>query len=337
MADSAQYLAELNQIIHLIEEDKINGEEEALDKFKNHLRNIINIGEFSIDDWSIDWRNAVYVFGTLFKERSKAAFLMEIQELKSSVSENNQEVLYFYICEIECNALFKKNNSYLKKFIGECINSFPINPEFHHSIGNIFYHEKNYSEAIKYYSIAQKLDPLNIVFVRSLFNVYYGYFDTLIENSEYEKGYRKVIDLLELGTFNGDKFYYNYIYGFKHRFRDYIQLNKKLEEAEGKIDKKVSEETQKGQFKIIEILGFFTAIIAFIFSTISIGKNFKFNEAIIFNISLGMNLAIFALIMSLFFSKDKPKILDYRVLMLIVLTGCLILIVVKFGLKIWLA
>jgi hypothetical protein len=190
-------------------------------------------------------------------------------------------------------------------------------------------------EAIEQYGYALDKDKKNNHFETSLYNTYIKHLNNLLSDSKYNEGTEIINKLLKDNTFRKEPHYHNYLISYNERFKDQIAFDQKLKDAEKSINEIVKQETQKGQNRIIEILGFFSAIMAFIFSTISIGKNFKFEEAIIFNISLGLTLLIFVLIINLLFSNKKIKIDDYRIALIIIIILSLLLIVTKFGVPLW--
>lgn len=331
MSYDPKFNQDLNEIINLIGEGKITDENGALDKFKIHISEVVQIGHYNKTNWDIDWRECVYKFGTKFKELDPFDFLNALNEAKKELDKDKQEVLDFYYSEIDYNFLPAGT---CKTKIESFIEKYPYNPEFRHGLGHFLRDKGNYQEAIEQYNFALNKDKDNDIFLNSLINTYSSYFEILIENSEYQKGLEICEDLISQKIFWEIPIYHSIIVNSKNRFKDYISINKKIQEAEKSIKEIVAKETQKGQFKIIEVLGFFSAIIAFIFSTISIGKNFEFNEAIIFNITLGITLLIFAVVMKLFFSEKDIKLFDYRISILIFLIVCLLGIIIKFGIQI---
>jgi NADH:ubiquinone oxidoreductase subunit 6 (subunit J) len=80
--------------------------------------------------------------------------------------------------------------------------------------------------------------------------------------------------------------------------------------------------------RIIEILGFFSAIVAFILSTVSVAKNFSFLEATYFIISLGLILILFLIAISVLFSSKKKKERFYNKANFWILTISLVMILV---------
>jgi len=332
MKYNPKYNRDLLEIIKLIEENKIHGQGEALDKFQLHIKEIIKLGRFASNTWVHDWRASVYDLGTKFKKLNPIDFLNALTTEKTGKNKDEQEILDFYFSEIEFNTL--PDESCTSK-MRDLVVKYPYNPEFRHTFGHFYSRIKEYEKAIEQYKFAFDKDKTNKSFVDSLFFTYQRYLETLIDNSEYQKGLELCEQLTKDKIFWDKAIYHNYLFGLKERFKDYILLNEKIDNAEIKIKEIISKETQKGQVKIIEILGFFTAIIAFIFSTVSIGKNFKFEEAIIFNIALGLTLMSFVLMLNLIFSSKTIKFTDPKLLMLIVIIMSLLLIVTKFGVPLW--
>ncbi|WP_321516330.1 hypothetical protein [Marinifilum fragile] len=332
MPDKLKHLTDLNLINSLIDEGKILGKDEALDKFKLHIQEVKAVGRYNLQNWDIEWRKSVYKFGEYFQSIDPVDFLNILTNGNPS-NKNEKEVFDFYTSEIYTNSL--DSQACIEK-LENYISEYPYNPEFHNTLGHLYYKNNQFEDAIRHTRIAFDKDQKS--FIHNLFQSYSAYLEFLIDTNEYEKGLGICTKIIEERLFKPillNNTYQLIILGFKNRFRDYVLLNKKIQEAEFTIKQLVAKETSKGQFKIIEILGFFTAIITFIFSTVSIGKNFKFEEAIIFNIALGITLMTFVLLINMSFSTKKVKIFDYRVLMFIMLIMSLVLIVTKFGVPIW--
>lgn len=319
---------DLLSIITLIEEKNIDNENGALNMFKEHVKEVVNIGRFSVKDWNSDWRTNVYNFGTKFKDINPIDFLKILTEIKIELEKDKQEVLDFYYSEIDYNSLPQESCT---TRLENLILKYPYNPEFRHTLGHFYKKNGDFVKAIEQYKFALEKDKNNNHFVNSLFSCYQSYLESLVDSSKYEDGLKISEELVSKKVFWENGILHNYIVGISERFKDYILLNKKIKDAEISIKEIVSKETQKGQLKIVEILGFFTAIIAFIFSTVSIGKNYTFNEAIIFNISLGVTLMTFVVMISLFFSSKEVKISDYRITLILILILSLFLILHYYG------
>lgn len=330
MEYQTKFNTELKHIIGLLEANEI---ESALTHFDTHLDEVKEIGKFTLETWNYEWRKTVYAFGVLFKKINPVDFLHKIKNQKTGIDINREEVLDFYNSEIDFNSL--PENLCLERVV-KYVEKYPYNPEFHHTLGHFYIREKDYLKAIEQHRIAFEKD--NTGFKESYFSSNYTYLEYLIDEGEYQVGYDLSNKLIEEKTFRRTSFnnsHQIFLIGLKGRFKDYLSIDKKLSNAEDEIKRIITLETGKGQFKIIEILGFFTAIIAFIFSTVSIGKNFKFEEAIIFNIALGLTLMSFLLVLNLIFSSKTIKFTDPKSLMLIVFIMSLLLIVTKFGVPLW--
>lgn len=327
-----KYKKDLLEVIKLIDNGKITEKDGALDKFKLHISEVKSLARFSIKNWNQNWRTDVYNFGDKFKSLNPIDFLNALKTEKEKSNKDQCEVLDFYRSEIDYNSL--PNDSWLPR-IKKLIDQHPYNPEFRHSYAHSLINANKCKEAIEQYGYALDKDKENNHFETSLYNTYIKHLNNLLSDSKYNEGTEIIKKLLKENTFRKEPHYHNYLISYNERFKDQIAFDKKLKDAEKSINQIVKQETQKGQNRIIEILGFFSAIMAFIFSTISIGKNFKFEEAIIFNISLGLTLLIFVLIINLLFSNKKIKITDYRIALIIIIILSLLLIVTKFGIPLW--
>jgi tetratricopeptide (TPR) repeat protein len=324
MANTAKYKFDLDLITSNLELNKLNNKETILPLFQAHIKEVKEIGKFSVQDWSYEWRKSVYNFGILAEELGPSDFLKIIQDEKLCSSEEQQEVLDFYLSEIVYYII--PNDTAIKK-INELIEKYPYNPEFYHTLGHLYRKDEKYEKAINLYNLAIEKDENNSAFLNTLFNCYKEYFDVLIIQSNYEKGLNIVNSLIARSSFRNDYFYYTNLLGVKERFNDYINLSSKIKDAEVSIKEIALTETQKGQNKLIEILGFFSAIIAFIFSTVSIGKNFSFREALLFNITLGLVLLLFVVAINLLFSKDKRRVIVFKASIFIVLLTTILILV----------
>lgn len=328
MSFDKKFNKDLLSIIALIEQGNIENENGALQKFKEHVKEVSTIGRFSLKEWNLDWRSNVYNFGTKFKNLNPIDFLNILTETKINLDKDKQEVLDFYYSEIDINSLPQEScTSRLENFIYK----YPYNPEFRHSFGHFYNKNGDFLKAIEQYKFALEKDKENDHFINSLFAGYQSYLESLVDGSKYEEGLKISEELVKNKVFWEHGILHNYLVGITERFKDYILLNQKIHDAEISIKEIVSKETQKSQLKIVEILGFFTAIIAFIFSTVSIGKNYTFKEAIVFNISLGITLMTFVIMISLFFSSKSVKLTDYRITLFLSLVLSLFLILYSYG------
>ena len=322
---------DLNEVIKLIDEKKLDGFDGAIKKFKEHIEEVIIIGRFSPENWDENWRKSVYKFGVIFKERDPVEFLKILHENSLLLIKDEQEVLDFYYSEIEFNSLPEE---LCARRFENLIQKYPYNPEFRHTLGHFYKGKKKYIEAIEQYRFAFEKDKKNDIFESTLFNAYKNYCDELIEDEKYDIAISVCNTLLDESIFRDTVVFNNALLSIKDRINDYISLNKKINKAENDLKNKVEEATKSWQFKTIEILSFFSAIIAFIFSTISIGKNFNFKQALVFNIALGFTLLLFVLVLNLIFSeKNTIKKTDFRIILvgIFVIALLILILIAQFG------
>lgn len=161
------------------------------------------------------------------------------------------------------------------------------------------------------------------------------YLEELIDKGEYKAGLDYCEELIIKGAFKSSFVYSNILVSTKERLKDYMVIESKISKAEEAFKITVREETERERKRLIEILGFFSAIIAFIFSTVSIGKSFEFEEALTFIVCLGFVLLIFMISINILFSSQAVRIYDTRILIVIILILTLLLILLKYTIPLW--
>lgn len=300
-------LNHLNEIIILIENEKINGENEAIEKFKNYTDTVQLIGKFNIENWNVDWRKRIWNFGELFNQQNPILFLNIIDDKLNLLTTTNKEVLEFIRSEIIFS--FLPDNE-CKKQLEKLIETYSYNPEFRHTLGHYYKEEQNYLLAIEEYKLALKIEPANKDFLKHRFNAEWEYLNDILKKGEYQIGKDYVSSIFtEKVYFNGTMIFHNAFVDLNQRLEDHILFQKKLFSLENDFKEKMKSELESERKRIIEILGFFSAIMAFILSTVSIGGNFSFSEAIYFIITLGIILILFVSTLStLFTTSDKKTI-----------------------------
>lgn len=296
----------INDIIDLIKNNKIKGENEAVDKFKIYLETIQEIGPFNIENWRQDWRKKIWKFGEEFKKSNPSDFLIIINELLNSSDIKNKEVLEFIRSEIIVNYL---PDHECKKHLEVLIETYPLNPEFRNTLGHYFSREKQLPEAITQYKLAFKIDPKNQSFLNSCFSKDQNYLNYFLDNGQYDEGQKYLKTLYEdINYLNAGTNIKSTFHDFNRRFNDHLHFQKKLQSLEKEFQRKINSELDSERKRIVEILGFFSGIVAFILSTVSIGKNFSFLEAIYFIVALGLILILFNISLSVLFSSSKTNL-----------------------------
>jgi tetratricopeptide (TPR) repeat protein len=293
----------LTDIIELIKTNRISGTNEALDKFAVYLETIQEIDSFEINNWPQDWRQKVWKLGAQFKEQNPQLFLKLIDEKLSLPAIKNEEVLEFIRSEIAFNFLPDKE---CKRQIERLIGKYQLNPEFRHTLGHYYAREGDRLHAIEQYKLALKIEPSNKKYLTSRFNNEYYYLNQLISKGEYKTGQEYVKSIVKENFYiEAETIYYNSFIDIQTRISDHLIFQNKIVELENEFRNKMNEELTSERKRIIEILGFFSAIVAFILSTVSIGKNFSFIEAIYFLVALGLILILFSVSLSTLLNSTK--------------------------------
>lgn len=297
MAYLPQYLIDLNLIIADTEAGKITGSNEALDKFKIFVTQIKNIGRYSVANWPSSFMSRIYEFGKSFSIIDPTEFLTAIEDeiLISSFAE--REILHVIKSEILWNF---ENHLKQESTLIELLQQYVANAELMHTLGHIKNEKKNYIEAIELYTQAHRINPSD-TFLSAKFKIDLDYVEYLIENEKYEAAESLIEDRISDEIYNGNFIRQNWFVFLKNRIKDYKLLNRKALKKEAELKKMLDAEFQAERRKVIELLGLFTAIIAFIFTTVSIAKSFDFSQAINFITCLGLVLIAFAVTISLVF------------------------------------
>jgi hypothetical protein len=324
MAFNNDYIVRLNEINALIGSGKLEGEDSAIEKFTEYSNFIQHIGNFDLTNWNVSWRKCVWLLGEQFKKINPNQFITAIDKKIKESSNQSIEVFEFIRSEIAFNFLPDKE---CKKQLLALIEKYPLNPEFRHTLGHYYSRENLYLESIGEYKLALTIDRENEFFFDSLFTRDQEYLSFLVENGEYSVGKKYVKEVIKNSEYMlcGINVYDTFI-AIGRRFEDHLIFQKKLKTIESEFREKLKLEIESERKKLFEILAFFSAIIAFILATVSIGKNFSFHEAIYFVIALGIILILFVTSLSILCTSSKKEILkDHKFWVLII---GLILIVV---------
>jgi tetratricopeptide (TPR) repeat protein len=310
MAYQDIYSNHLNNIIELVNAEKITGANEALDKFRIYLDTIQGIGDFNAAHWRNDWRKKIWKLGELFKKRNPQQFLKATEEKLADETTTNKEVIQFIRSEIAFNFL---PHSECKIQLQELIALYPLNPEFRNTLGHYYGREGKLLESIEEYKLAFKIDPQNITFLENRFSKDQAYLNELIKKGEYQSGkdYLQTLFADEDYLKAANNIRTSFV-DFLSRFNDHLIFHNKLQQLEEDFKSRMHNELDSERKRIIEVLGFFSAIVAFILSTVSIGKNFSFIEATYFIVALGIILILFAVALSTLFTTSKTELLKDR-------------------------
>jgi tetratricopeptide (TPR) repeat protein len=323
MPYNPQYLVDLNAIIADIEANRINGSGQAIAKFQIFVAQVKQIGRYNVADWRDDFTLRIYEFGHSFKTADPTEFLaiIEAEILNSNIAE--KELLYFLKSEILSN--FDKLQKQETDLIN-LLNQYVTNAEFYHTLGHIKVEKKEFIEALDCYSQSTRINSCQR-FIETKFGAEVQYVDYLIENEKYDEAEIFVNERVSNNIYKANFTFHNWFILLSNRINDYKLLEKKALKKELELKQMLNNEFQSERRKVIELLGLFTAIIAFIFTTVSVAKTFEYEQAINFTTCLGLVLIDFAITISLIFhEKYIPIYKDIRLYVALIITTILYLI-----------
>jgi hypothetical protein len=308
MSYKKEYLDKLIEINKLI---KINIEDlTTLQKVESYLKSIKSIGTFSSQNWNIEWRKQVYKFGEEFKEKNPDKIFNFInREIESSTNDSQIEVLEFIKSEVYLN-FFTTDESI--EYLLELNKRFNLNPEFKNSL-SILYNQKGNDEfQCKYLKQALKIEKNNLDWLESIYQKEYAIGKELIFKKKHNEANKFILDIINSEFYKNYRSheYQNFFIFLLQRNDDQLLIETKLSEINESSKGKIEDLFERSRIKIIEILGFFTAIIAFIFGAITITVKFELPSALILMSSFGLMMIIFVLMLSILFIDSKKKLLE---------------------------
>ena len=297
MTYNQEYLINLEKVINLIKQDKIS---ESLPIFKNYL-DTLYIGRYSVLEWNQGWRRKVYEFGELFKTKDAGSLINTINEYLKTKSLEESEAAQFIYSEIIWN-YFPKEESYAADILKGLIKKYPPNPEFHHSYSHFLEDKGNYALSIVESFFAFKIEPENDVFYGTCFNKCKKYFNVLLLKGKTSEAEDIISKMQDITKDRKDPLFNNIIVSLKDRLADHKIINKRIEG----IAEIAQRAVEKERGRIIEIMGFFVAILGFVFININLAtSSFKFNEILLLMLGMGLMLSFFATLISILFRTNK--------------------------------
>lgn len=290
MGYSGIFKSDMRIIINRITENKIEGQDGAIEAFKEYLQSVSQLGPYNKKEWKNEWTTTVYEFGLLFQDRDSKKFLDAINALISQTNDSSiQEVLKFIESEILFNQFTKDQQ--LEHFNG-LVKEFPNNFEFRHSYANILHAEEKVLSAIEY------LEPIvknseNPTFSQSLMSVYLDYVNYLFAENRFDEAEGFINSIIAKDLFTDAFHFKNRLNDAKRRIQDHKIINERIETSSKEIDRRTEEKFDQERKKTIEILALFSVVITFILTSVSVIKVFTFKEAISFMIAFGLTLLLF--------------------------------------------
>ncbi len=290
-----KYLDNLKEISSLIDSDKFD---EALKKFIVYIKDL-KIGRYSAENWKIEWRNEVYSFGRKFINKDAGPLINALELYLKESPENTEEVEFIY-SEILWN-YFDEGTDYIGSTIKSLKNKYSTNPEFHHTYSHYLEKNNNFDSAIQEAFLAYKMDQNNYEFKSNYFNKCKKYFDLLLSKRDIERAKEVLVKMRRTITNpNTDFVFNNIIISLSDRVSDHEVINTKI----NSISDIAREIIAKERNKIIEILGFFAAILSFVFININIAlSSLPFRQILLLMVGMALVLGFFALLISILSSK----------------------------------
>lgn len=311
MPYTPQYIIDLNSIISDIQDGRLTGAGQAHSKFQTYVTQVKNIGRYSVGDWPSVYTDRVYEFGGLFSTIDPTVFLTSIENelLISNFAE--REILFFFKSEILWNF---ENPLRQEQFLSDLLLQYVTNAEFLHSLGHLKIKKKLFLEGLEYYTQAVRINPKNNRFISTKYDTQIVYIEDLIENEKYDEARTVTDDIINSGVYKSENFIiHNWFVFLQKRIKDYNIQEEKHLKKEMELRNIISTELLSERKRTIELLGLFTAIIAFIFTTVSVAKTFSYEQAINFTVCLGLVLIEFAVTISIMFHDNKtPFYTDIR-------------------------
>lgn len=293
--------------------------------FKTHLDQVVNLGSYDQIQWNEKWVKAAYAFGESFSNIDPNPYVTIIENLRT-VDKKKNEILDFYLSEISVHADDIEDSI---EFLEKLTKTYPNNPEIHNSYGILLKKNGETTNSIRPFRRAFKLNDTK--FNEALYNCYLVRFDELIEQRDFNLALSTISTLLERETFKSWPHLHNHLITVCKRIEDHISFDSRMKDAENEIHRKIENETKLSQKRLIEIVGVFSAILAFIFSTITISKTFSFEESIVHICCLGLILTFFSTTLSLYFGKKVESILDNRILVFTVLLFTILIVITQLA------
>lgn len=309
MSYKKEFLDQIIEINKLLNDNKEN-DLSTLQKIKDYLNSIKSIGYFSSDTWNIQLRKELYKFGEFFEEKNpEKVFTLINDEITSSLNDSELEILEFIKTEVFIN-FFTEEESII--YLKEIIDKYKMNPEFRNTLSLLYKQKSDIKQAIKYAKQALKIEPNNNVWLDSLYQLEYGFGKKLIEEKKHDEANEFLKEIVNSNFYkkNRNSHYQNFFIFLRQRNDDQLLIESKLLEIDKSSKKEIESLFEKSRIKIIELLGFFTAIIAFIFGAITITVKTDLQSALVLITSFGLIMLIFILALSIVFIKTDKKIYE---------------------------
>lgn len=327
----------LTEMTQKVVKGEIEGDNSASSLFSTYIDTLLNTGLFSVKDWPLDWQKKHLFFFSVFGESQEAihVFLKQIKRKMREVSKHEpKEVLHYLYLGFLFYARMDRGVSVLE-YSKTLLRQYPKHPDFFRYHALSLSREGLHKSAVEEMKLAMQYAEKNEIYVTDLLAVETKYLEELIGNRHFNEAEYFL---------NRQEEYYQAFFGgaewalihrqlilFKSRLSDHRSVGRVLE----KIGETITEKTEGERRRLVEVLGVFSAILAFIFMNIQIATKFTFYEAFWLMLTMGDLLLIFAITLSYVFNRSKKAHFFYhtRFWILLVLFTFLALVGVELHLK----
>lgn len=292
----------LDQITHKILQNNLPNIIE--NDFKEFLNHCIGFGRYSEKTWNQTFRNSMYAFGQFMKHRNKMKFVIIIDELLKTVEEHQKEILFFIRSEIVFHSIVAED----KLLELEQLKSlYPHNPEFYHSIGVHYAENKDYNKALSFFSTALEIEPGNKVYLVNQFNSLHNIAISLIYDGKYNEAKKMLHEMFYSNKYSDLPNVHQAIVSTIARVDDHETINQKILNSEQNMNNQINSKIQGERTKLVESLSLFTAIMAFILTTVSTSQKYPLKDAVYFIALMGTMLILFTSTLTLSFKNQSEN------------------------------
>jgi tetratricopeptide (TPR) repeat protein len=307
---------------------------EALEKFKDYLEKVKTLGPYNELNWPVDWTSTVWDFASNLREVTKntsnlSNYIGEVTHLINNSKNINTEILEFILCELSWDSAAFEVSNKAQNIIKELYEKYPNNLEFKHAYAHFLTDEGIYLEkADQLYkaciAVWKNKSPQTL---SAAFTCEYKMANKFLQNKNYDRSIELIRRAQKYEYYKSSQMQMMLLYTFNDKISDTKTLHSLIEET--KLD--AIKTAKKMQGKSIELLGLFTAIIAFIMSTVSVFG--KVSEKMILPIILAMGIVLILFVSTISYMNDNPKnfLKDFRFYLIVAFLGVSIALAYNFS------
>lgn len=294
MQESVSQVKNIIEIIHL------NDLKALSNLLPKHLDCIKDIGPYDQTLWTEEYCEQIYKLGNLCADPKIFSIFNNILNGRGGI-----EIYDFIRSEVVWN-FFEQENSYNKDLLRDFINKYPGNPEFHHTYS--LFLEKNNSLDKSMFELKQAMrlggyKKNFIVTYRKMISLTFNHFLDKKSVDEAEKFFIEEKKFVIENDYLNSSFRADLVIllnSMEDRIKDHRMIANKISFFQKDIENTI----QIQQRSVIEILGLFSAIIAFILTNINISvQNLSLKEMLILMFGMSLVLLIFVISTSYLFGK----------------------------------